>query len=362
MIRLEEVCFSVGDFSLEDVGLIVGPGEYFVLIGRPGSGKTLLLECIAGLQQIAGGTIDIGGQRVDALEPAERGVGYVPQDYALFSRRSVAANIELGLRVRGWPRRDRMDRVQDVAELLGIEHLLGRGTPGLSGGERQRVALARALAILPSVLLLDEPVNALDPETRDDILAELRRVHDATGTTTIHVCHDLDEMRAVADRVGVMHEGRLVQAGTPDMLAEAPVSSAVVRLLRLGTVLQGEARPDGDGAQVDLGGFRVTARGGFKTPTTGPVGSGDPTYRGLETTSSGRVAGPVEVLIRADRLRVGEGELEGEVVSVLRRDSGLRLEIRVGGVVLRAVTQTASGLGVGSRVRVGVPEEAVYVF
>jgi len=336
MIRLEGVCFSVGDFALQDVGLIVGPGEYVVLLGRPGSGKTLLLECIAGLQRIAGGTIDIGGQCVNELEPAERGVGYVPQDYALFSRKSVAANIELGLRVRGWPRRDRMDRVQDVAELLGIEHLLGRGTPGLSGGERQRVALARALAILPSVLLLDEPVNALDPETRDDILAELKRVHDATRTTTIHVCHDLDEMRAVADRVGVMHEGRLVQAGTPDELAEAPVSPAVVRLLRLGTVLEGEARPDGGAARIDLGGFTVPAR--------------------LS------VQGAVEVLIRADRLRVGEGELEGEVVSVLRRDSGQRLEIRVGGVVLRAVTQTASGVAVGSRVRLGVPEEAVYVF
>ncbi|HJN17337.1 MAG TPA: ABC transporter ATP-binding protein, partial [Armatimonadota bacterium] len=286
----------------------------------------------------------MGGDRIDQLEPAERGMGYVPQDYALFSSRNVRRNIELGLRVQGVPAATRESRIADVAAMLGIAHLLDRGIEGLSGGERQRVALARALAVEPRVLLLDEPVNSLDPETRDTILAELRRIQLTTGTSTVHVCHDLDEMRAVANRVGIMHEGRLAQVGTPAEVAESPATPAVARLLRLGGVFRGVATPEAGSARIDLADFTVHA--------------------------DQSVGGEVDVLIRASRVQVrpptADGGLQATVRSTLPRDPSLRVELDIGQAVVPAeITQSeelAPHLVPGGEVRVGIPTEAVYVF
>ena len=173
MIRIERLNYSVGNFALQDVSLQVAEGEYFVLLGPTGSGKTLLAECICGLNRIDSGRIWIGQEDVTRLEPRYRGIGYVPQDYALFPHQSVRANVRFGLTRRLLAERgmspeaaDLMEKV--VLDLVGISHLAGRSTRKLSGGEKQRVALARALAIEPKVLLLDEPVSALDeqPGTR----------------------------------------------------------------------------------------------------------------------------------------------------------------------------------------------------
>lgn len=236
MIRAEAIRFAVGDFRLGEISLELPHGEYFVLLGAPGSGKSLFLDCLCGLNRIDSGRITIGGRDVTDLEPCERGVGYVPQDYALFPHLSVAQNIGFGLRARGLSAAKISEKVDGVAGQLDIAHLLKRWPLGLSGGEKQRVALARALVVDPNVLLLDEPVSALDEALRAEVCVELRRVQRETGTTTIHVCHNFEETRIVADRVGLLRAGRLVQLGTPAEVFAHPVDTEAARFLRVGSV------------------------------------------------------------------------------------------------------------------------------
>ncbi|RKY03149.1 hypothetical protein DRP77_06765, partial [Candidatus Poribacteria bacterium] len=188
MIRVERLNAQAGEFRLKDIDLEIGKGEYFVLLGPTGAGKTFLIECICGLRRIESGRILINGRDVTHLEPAERNLGYVPQDYALFPTMTVFENIAFGLKVRRASNVE--ERVLKVAEMLRITHLLDRYPQGLSGGEKQRVALGRALVIEPDALLLDEPLSALDPATAETLCRELKRVQRETGVTTIHVCHN----------------------------------------------------------------------------------------------------------------------------------------------------------------------------
>ncbi len=241
MIRIHNLHFSVGTFALEDVSLEVRPGEYFVLLGPSGSGKTLLLECLCGLNRIGAGQIVIEGGDVTQLEPRLRSLGYLPQDYALFPHLSVRGNVAFGLPRRVAPAAARRRRVDELLTLLGLESLADRRPGNLSGGEKQRVALARALAIEPRVLLLDEPVSALDEQTRDAVCRQLKHLQRTTRTTMIHVCHNFAEMLAVADRTGVIHQGRILQVGTPREILERPCSSLVARFVQAGNLL-----PEGD--------------------------------------------------------------------------------------------------------------------
>ncbi len=241
MIRTENLSFSVGDFRLHDISLEVADGEYFVLLGPPGSGKSVFLECLCGLNRPDSGRVLIDGREVTDLEPRERRVGYVPQDYALFPHLSVMRNISFGLRARGEPADLTRQRAEETAALLGIGHLLGRRVAGLSGGEKQRTALARALALGPAVLILDEPVSALDEATRESLCAELRRVQRASGVTTIHVSHNLEEAFSVADRGGVLEGGRFRQVGLLEDLLRRPRDDFVARFMRCANIFSGRA-------------------------------------------------------------------------------------------------------------------------
>jgi ABC-type sugar transport system ATPase subunit len=228
MIRTEEISFHVGTFQLERLSIDIAKGEYFVLLGPPGSGKTIFLECLCGLKRLASGRIYIDERDVTDLEPRARGIGYVPQDYALFPHLSVERNIAFGLRVRGRTEA----KVGETAELLDIRHLLSRRIDGLSGGEKQRVALARALVLQPKILLLDEPVCALDEVTRQEVCAQLLGIQRRLGLTTIHVSHNLEEAFSVADRAAILRKGVLQQAGTLDELLCKPSSEFVARFMR----------------------------------------------------------------------------------------------------------------------------------
>jgi len=232
MIRTEEIFFHVGTFQLQNFSLEVGTGQYFVLLGPPGSGKSIFLECLCGLKKIDSGRIYIDGREVTALEPRVRNIGYVPQDYALFPHLSVEQNIAFGLRVHGYQRSQIKAKVTETVDLLEIRHLLSRGIEGLSGGEKQRVALARALVLQPKVLLLDEPVCALDEATRQDVCAQLFRVQRQLDLTTIHVSHNLEEAFSVADRAAILHKGLLRQVGSLDVLLRKPNSEFVARFMR----------------------------------------------------------------------------------------------------------------------------------
>lgn len=213
MIELRGVTISNGGFTLRGMEFAVPRGAYAVLMGPTGCGKTTLLEAICGLKRVVAGTVGIGGRDVTRLRPSERDIGLVPQDAALFSTMSVRDNIGFALRVRGAPRRDIDARVESLAASLGISHLLARGTAGLSGGEAQRVALGRALAANPAALCLDEPLNALDAETKTEMIALLRSVPRSTGVTVLHVTHDEDEAGRLADVRFRFDKGAIVRQG-----------------------------------------------------------------------------------------------------------------------------------------------------
>jgi molybdate/tungstate transport system ATP-binding protein len=255
MIRVSHLRYSVGAFSLV-ADLDVRNGEYLVLLGPSGSGKTLLLENICGLLQPSQGKVTLADRDVTSVAPRERGMGYVPQDGALFEHLGVADNLGFALRIRHVPIQERARRVKEVADLLGIAHLLHRRVRGLSGGERQRVALGRALAFRPQVLLLDEPVSALDEPTREAICRQLKQLHRDLGLTVLHVCHSLEEARLVADRIGIMVNGSIAQCGTYMELAENPRTPMVARMLRLANVFSGKGLGDG---RIEYGG--ATLRG-----------------------------------------------------------------------------------------------------
>ena len=199
MIAVSNLAVQAGEFRLSDVTFEVPGGAYGVLMGATGSGKTTLLESILGLRDISAGRIVLSSDDVTSLDPAARGIGYVPQDGALFSRMTVRDHLGFALVVRRASREEIDQRTDELADLLGIEHLLDRRPRGLSGGERQRVALGRALSFRPRVLCLDEPLSALDSETRRQMCRLLRTVQQQTGVTTLHVTHNLDEAEQLAD-------------------------------------------------------------------------------------------------------------------------------------------------------------------
>ena len=217
MIDIEGLAIRAGAFSLDGISFQVPAGGYAVLMGKTGCGKTSILEAICGLRPVTAGRVRLGDRDVTELSPADRQVGYVPQDRALFRTMTVRDQLAFSPRVRGWER-DAVDgRVAEMARMLGIEHLLARKPAGLSGGEAQRVALGRALAARPSVLCMDEPLTALDDETREEMIALLRSVRDQTKATVLHVTHSREEARRLADRLFVLQAGTLREATAAEM-------------------------------------------------------------------------------------------------------------------------------------------------
>ncbi len=218
MIRVERLSKQVGATRiLDSVSLHVAAGSFVALLGPSGSGKTTLLRVIAGLEHADSGTLFLAGRPAGDLPPGQRGLGFVFQGYALFEHMTVARNIAFGLHVRR-PRPPRREIAAAVERMLALVRLQGLGDrmpSQLSGGQRQRVALARTLAVEPRILLLDEPFGALDRQVREELRGELRRIHNALGTTTLFVTHDHEEALALADRALMLDRGRLVaeQAG-----------------------------------------------------------------------------------------------------------------------------------------------------
>ncbi len=217
--------------ALKSATLSIGAGEFVSLLGASGSGKSTLLKLIAGLERATSGRILLGGVDATALAPERRGIGMVFQDYALFPTMTVENNITFPLRMRGIRGQDARARVDRVADMLGLRTLLARRTSQLSGGQQQRVAIARAIVFEPQILLLDEPLSALDKNLREQTKGEIKALHHRLGVTIIYVTHDQSEALAMSDRIAVMDHGRIVDLDTPQMLYACPRSGFIAQFL-----------------------------------------------------------------------------------------------------------------------------------
>ena len=291
-VRVNGVHKSFGTVAaVAGVDLDVGEGEFFTMLGPSGSGKTTLLRIISGLEQPDQGTVELGGRDVTAQPPYARNVNTVFQDYALFPHMSVAQNVEYGLRVKRVPRTERSQRAARALQMVRLTDHGQRKPHELSGGQRQRVALARAIVNEPEVLLLDEPLGALDLKLRQQMQFELKRIQREVGITFIYVTHDQEEALTMSDRVAVFNNGRIEQVGSPLDVYERPstefvagfvgVSNLVhhdgqpmmIRPEKIWFLLDGE--PDPDGTRVESGVIEETAYLGMVTRFLVALDSGD---------------------------------------------------------------------------------------
>jgi multiple sugar transport system ATP-binding protein len=232
--------------AVDDVSLEVGDGEFMVLVGPSGCGKSTLLRMIAGLEEVTAGSISIGGADVTELAPRRRDVAMVFQSYALYPHMSVRKNIGYGLKVRRTPKDEIRRRVDEVADLLGLEDLLERKPAQLSGGQRQRVAMGRAIVREPQAFLMDEPLSNLDAKLRVGMRASLAQLHSRLGVTTVYVTHDQTEAMTLGQRVAVMRNGRVLQVDTPQKLYREPADLFVAGFIGTPAMNLVEARLDGD--------------------------------------------------------------------------------------------------------------------
>ena len=347
MIRVEDLVYEVGAFRMAGLDLSIAPGEYFVLLGPPGSGKTVFVECLAGLRRPQSGRITIGGRDVTGLEPRRRGVGYVPQDFGLFPHLSVRSNVAFGLKSLALSRAERRERVARMVDWLDIDHLVDRRTSGLSGGERQRVALARALAMEPKVLLLDEPVSALDEHTRQTVCDDLKRLQRELGITTVHVSHNQEEAFCVADRAAILHDGSLRQVGTMAELLRRPVDAFVARFMRCENILRGRVvQADGDHSAVDVAGRRLTVPGRHAGDLCFVIRPESVQLRPCSDASDPADALPVRIAEAADRGAFVRVRLDGDPPLVAH---------------LSHAAWRRAGLDPGDKAMAGISSESVHV-
>ena len=290
-----------GNVALTGVDLTMKPGEFIALLGPSGCGKTTVLRTLSGLEQVTAGRILIDGEDVADTPVNKRDIGMVFQAYSLFPHMTVRENVEFGLRMRKVDAAARTRRSAEALEMVGLGHLGERYAHQLSGGQQQRVALARALVTRPRVLLLDEPLSALDAKVRVQLRDEIRRIQTDLGITTLFVTHDQEEALAVADRVAVMRDGNIEQVGTPENLYTEPATSFVATFVGLSNAVDGV-----------LAGPTVTALGStFPLLGTGPVD------------------GPVTVYIRPEDISLSSTGLAATVVASSFLGSLRRTQVRL---------------------------------
>lgn len=307
--------------ALDQVDLVIETGERMALLGPSGSGKTTLLRAVAGLERLDAGSVSWDGRDMTALPAHERRFGLVFQDFALFPHLDVGRNVAFGLRMQGVEPSDRAERVREALARVDLDGFAGRPVSSLSGGQAQRVALARALVVRPRMLLLDEPLGALDRELRQRLAADLRDLLDRLGITALHVTHDQEEAFAVADRVALLAEGRILQVASPRDLWRSPATETVARFIGIRSIVDG----------VASAGSASTALGAIAMPA------------GLD--------GPVRLAIRPDAVHLdANGPVEATVVSEVFRGGDTLLRLESNGIELDAVGEARRGETVRIRI------------
>lgn len=328
-VRLESLTKAYGEMAaVDNVTATIKPGEFFTILGPSGSGKTTTMMMIAGFTYPSSGTISVGGREVANLPPQKRGLSMVFQSYAIFPHLTIFENIAFPLRVRKVPGPEIISRVEEMLELVHLKGYGNRMPRQLSGGQQQRVALARALIFKPSVLLMDEPLGALDRKLRDHMQNEIRRIHRTLNVTIIYVTHDQDEALTMSDRIAIMNRGRIEQLGTPTELYERPATKFVADFL-------GEQNfVDGVVVGTDPGYVRVRADNGWE-------------FRGVPAVplaQGARVVGAV----RPEKIAVGSGAgacniREGRVSEAVYSGDVTRYRVDAGGGLLAAKIQNRQG-------------------
>jgi len=264
MIAIQGLDIDLRDFHLRDINLDVAENEFFILMGPTGAGKTVLLEAIAGLVPIKSGTIYIGGKDITGLPPEKRGISIVYQDYALFPHLTVRDNITYGLHFHKIDKRKAQERLAQLIEVLNLSHLQHRLPANLSGGEKQRVSVARALMVEPKVLLLDEPLSALDPRFREEVRGALKRLHKSSIITFVMVTHDFAEALSLAGRAAVMNNGRIEQVGEIEDIFKRPNSAFVADFVGMKNLFSAKFRGTKalvSGLEIELGVTPVNSHG-----------------------------------------------------------------------------------------------------
>jgi putative spermidine/putrescine transport system ATP-binding protein len=341
-VRLEGLSRRYGPVvALDRLDLTIGAGELIALLGPSGCGKTTTLRLLAGLEEADTGRITVGGRDITHVPASKRDMGMVFQAYSLFPHMTVRDNVAFGLRMRRVGKAGRDQRAAEMLELVGLSAQAGRYAHQISGGQQQRVALARALAIQPQVLLLDEPLSALDAKVRAQLRDEIRRIQLEVGTTTLFVTHDQEEALAIADRVGVMQEGHIEQLGAPTEVYSRPATSFVAEFVGLTNRLPGDVR----GGEVTVRGVRI------------PLVD--------HTVADGQVV----ALIRPEAVTVAEsaagqtGPLTGTVIAVTFLGATSRVSVDLGDVRVLAQLPTAdaAALSAGDRVTLAIRPDPVLV-
>lgn len=336
MLQIEGAVVQFGDRRvLDGVDLTVDATETIAVLGPSGSGKTTLLRAVAGLQRLDAGTMSWDGEDLGAVAAHERHFGLMFQEYALFPHRDVAGNVEFGLRMTSRDRAAHRRRVDEVLELVGLGGFGTRRVASLSGGEQQRIALARALAVSPRLLMLDEPLGALDRVWRRRLLAEIRAILDRAALPALYVTHDHEEAFAIANRVAIMRDGRVVQVGSPVDVWRAPADAWTATFLGFGPVVAAEVRD----------GWVRTPWGPILAPAREP-------------------AGPVDAVVRPDGARIDEsGSIDATIVGSVFTGTHMELAAVAGsGPALTVVTCPTGAPAVGDRVRLSVDPDALLVY
>ena len=329
--------------TADGISLDLQRGEFFTLLGPSGSGKSTVLRIIAGLETLDGGRVLLDGADISATPPWKRGLGMVFQQYANFPHMNVAGNVAYGLRRLGMSNSDRGQRVAELLQLVGLQNFETRPVTQLSGGEQQRVAIARALAPRPKILLLDEPLSALDEKIRREMQDELRRIQSATGTTFVYVTHDQEEALTMSDRVAVLYRGYCVQCDAPEALFRRPRTRFVARFFRGCNVLDGEHEVVSGRSTVRLAGDAITLPERFDAPL-GRVGIA---VRGEDIHLNGEAA---------KRDLVLKARLSEQVYRGLYTDYRLTLEDNQ---TLSAMIGRRLDLKPGETVTIGVDADAI---